>query len=92
MTTRTGVTAGVVASALLWSGIVLGQARSECKPEKIAGQITAIDLKPGEAQGKITVRGADGKNYEFNASKEALADKKVGERLEVTKRLPDSCK
>jgi hypothetical protein len=88
-----GVSASVVAGAVLWSGIALGQTKSaDCKPEKVEGQITSIDWKQGQEQGKLTVRGSDGKNYEFTASKETLADKKVGDRLEITKRMPENCK
>jgi hypothetical protein len=42
--------------------------------------------------GKLTLRGSDGKMYEFNGSKEALQDKKVGDRMEVTRRMPEGCK
>jgi hypothetical protein len=88
-----GVSATMVAGAMLWSGVALGQTKSaDCKPEKVDGQITKIDWKEGQAQGKLTLRGSDGKTYEFNASKEALADKKVGDHLEVMKRMPENCK
>ena len=30
--------------------------------------------------------------HEFSASKEVLHDKKVGDRLEITKRMPEGCK
>jgi hypothetical protein len=88
-----GVSASVVGGVLLLSGMALGQPKAEdCKPEKVEGQITKIDLPEGKTEGKLTVRGSDGKNYEFNASKDTLQDKKVGDRLEVTKRLPANCK
>jgi hypothetical protein len=86
------VSASVVASVALMTGIALGQAKpSECKPEKVEGQIIKIEWDQKKDQGKLIMRGSDGKNYEFNASKEVLADKKLGDRLEVTKRMPATC-
>jgi hypothetical protein len=80
----------LVAGSLMWSGIALGQAKpADCpKAEKIDGQVVKVDTN----QGKLTVRGSDGKTYEFNASKETLEDKKVGDHIEVTRRLPEGCK
>ncbi len=80
----------LVAGSLMWSGIALGQAKpADCpKAEKVEGQVVKVDMN----QGKLTVRGSDGKTYEFNASKEALQDKKVGDQIEVTRRLPEGCK
>jgi hypothetical protein len=93
MKTWIGVPAGLVASIALIGGVALGQTKAaDCKPEKVDGQIVKIDWKEGQEQGKLTLRGADGKTYEFNATKETLADKKVGDHLEVTKRLPENCK
>ncbi len=80
----------LVAASLMWSGIVLGQAKpADCpKAEKIDGQVVKVDM----AQGKLTVRGSDGKTYEFNGSKESLQDKKVGDHIEITRRMPEGCK
>lgn len=83
-----GVSGAGVAAVLLWSGIALGQAKPDCTPQKVEGKIVKIDME----QGKLTLQGPDGKTIEFNASKEALQDKKVGDKLEVTKRLPEGCK
>ena len=58
------------------------------KPETVAGQIVKVDADGG----KITLRQSDGKMLEFSASKEVLHDKKVGDRLEITKRMPEGCK
>ena len=92
MRTLMGVSAGIVASVVLMTGIALGQGKTgECKPEKVEGQIVKIDWDQKKEQGKLTLRGSDGKNYEFNAPKEVLADKKVGDRLELTKRMPANC-
>jgi hypothetical protein len=87
-----GVSASAVAGLVLCSGIALGQTKSgDCKPEKVEGEIIKIEDR-GKDQGKLVLKGADGKTYEFNASKETLQDKKVGDRLEVTKRMPANCK
>jgi len=77
------------AGALMWSSIALGQGKpADCKAEKVEGQIVKVDME----HGKLTLRGNDGKTYEFDASKETHQDKKVGDRLEITRRLPESCK
>ena len=89
----TAVSAGVAAGLVLCTGTVLAQTTNgaDCKPQKVQGEIIKIE-DTGKDQGKLILKGADGKNYEFNASKETLQDKKVGDRLEVTKRLPPNCK
>lgn len=86
-----GVLAGLVAGAALWSGSVLAQPKpADCPKtaEKVEGQITKVDMN----QGKLIMKGNDGKTYEFTASKETLQDKKVGDRLEISKRMPEGCK
>ncbi len=91
MRNRVRVPAVLVAATLMWSGIALGQTKpaADCpKPEKVEGQIVKVDMD----QGKLTLRGADGKTFEFSASKETLQDKKVGDRIEVTRRMPEGCK
>ncbi len=90
MRNRVRVPAVLVAATLMWSGIALGQTKpADCpKAEKVEGQIVKMDMD----QGKLTLRGSDGKTYEFSASKETLQDKKVGDRMEVTRRMPEHCK
>ena len=85
-----GVPAVLVAASLMCSGIALGQTKpADCpKAEKVEGQIVKVDLD----QGKLTLRGADGKTFEFTASKKTIQDKKVGDRIEVTRRMPEGCK
>ena len=80
----------VVAGSLLCAGLAAGQAKpADCpKAEKVEGQVVRVDLD----QGKLTLRTADGKTFEFSGSKETLQDKKVGDRMEVTRRLPEGCK
>jgi hypothetical protein len=79
-----------VAGSLVCASLALGQAKpADCpKPEKVDGQVVQVDKE----QGKLTIRGSDGKMYEFNGSKETLQDKKVGDRMEVTRRMPEGCK
>jgi hypothetical protein len=90
MRTRVGATVLAVAAILLSSGAARAQTKpADCpKAEKVDGRITKIDTQ----QGKLTVQGADGKTYEFTGSKEALQDKKVGDHIEVTRRMPEGCK
>ena len=79
-----------VAGSLVCAGLALGQAKpAECpKAEKVEGQVVHVD----KDQGKLTIRTADGKTFEFSGSKETLQDKKVGDRMEVTRRMPEGCK
>jgi hypothetical protein len=90
MKTWLGGSAGLIAGAMLCSGVVLAQTKAmDCpKPEKVEGRITSVDMNTG----KLTMQGQDGKTYEFTASKETLQDKKVGDRLEIAKRMPEGCK
>jgi hypothetical protein len=76
----------VVLGVTLWSGTALGQAKPASDErgkvvtqEKVAGEVVKVDM----AQGKLSVREADGKIHEFQASPEALKDFKVGERIEA---------
>jgi hypothetical protein len=80
VTTLVGVT---VASSL-----ALGQVKPDCTPHKVEGRIVKVDMD----RGMLTLQEPDGKTFDFQAPKDVLHDKKVGDRLEVTKRLPDGCK
>ena len=42
--------------------------------------------------GKLTLQQPNGQTVEFQAPTDVLHDKKVGDRLEINKRLPDGCK
>ena len=53
----------------------------------IEGQVVKVDA----AQGKVTVRGADGTTHEFQASKETLQGMKVGDKIAAKPRM-DDCK
>ena len=55
--------------------------------EKVEGQVVKTD----PAQGKLTVREADGTVHEFQASKETLQDLKAGDRIEAKLREAPKC-
>jgi hypothetical protein len=89
-----GVTAGLALSLMLWTGSALAQGKPNCDaqgrmktPEKVEGQVLKVD----NAQGKVTVRGADGTVHEFQASAETLKDLKVGDKLEAKLREAPKC-
>ena len=85
------VIGALAAGTLLWAGTAAAQQPkpADCpKAEKVQGQIVKVDAD----QGKITVQGSDGKTYEFTATKETLQDKKVGDKLELARRMPEGCK
>jgi hypothetical protein len=56
-------------------------------PEKVEGLVVYIDA----AHDKVSVREADGKVHDFQASKETLADLKVGDRIEANLREAPKC-
>ncbi len=58
-------------------------------PEKVEGQVTKVDPD----QGKLTLQGASGETYEFQASKETLQSYKIGDHIEAKLRTPPpNCK
>ena len=69
-------------SALLATGLALGQPKAECKnnraqtPEKVEGQVMAVDQNAG----RITVREKNGTTHEFQANRETLQDMKPGDQ------------
>jgi hypothetical protein len=91
MTPRNRIATAVLAGALLVSGG--GQVQAQNKPDcpkgvvDIEGQVVKVDA----AQGKVTVRGADGTTHELQASKETLQDMKVGDKIAAKPRM-DDCK
>jgi Cu/Ag efflux protein CusF len=94
MRIRRALLAGLLATSVLWSGAAMGQAKPACDqqgkagtPEKIGGQVVNID----HAAGKVTIREADGKNYEFHADTATLENLKIGDRLEAKLRAAPSC-
>jgi hypothetical protein len=74
---------------MLWGGAALAQPKTDCpKREMVEGQIVSID----QEHGTLTVQSPEGKRFEFRASRETLADKKVGDKIELTRRAPEGCK
>ena len=85
---------GVIAGSMLWSGTAMAQAKPTCdpkaqagSPERVAGQVVKVD----QAAGKVTIKEADGKTYEFHADKDTVQAIKVGDRLEAKLRTPPTC-
>lgn len=90
MRASTGVPVALALAALLGSGPAAAQSKpADCpKSEKVQGEIVKVDANAGT----LTLKDGAGKTYEFNAPKETLQDKKVGDKLELTRRLPENCK
>lgn len=94
MRIRRALLAGLLVTGVLWSGTAMGQAKPACDqhgkagtPEHIGGQVVNID----HAAGKVTIREADGKHYEFHADKATLENLKIGDRLEAKLRAAPTC-
>ena len=86
------VLAGCLVTVMLGSGVGLAQDKpARCdragSPEKVDGLVLSID----RGSGKLRVREANGTIREFKASKEALQDLKVGDRIEATLRSVPNC-
>jgi hypothetical protein len=76
------------------SGIAFAQAKPACDakgrvmtPEKVEGVVVYID----HGQNRVSVREADNKVHEFQASKETLEDLKVGDRIEANLKEAPKC-
>jgi hypothetical protein len=94
MRTWLQVTSGLAIGLLLWSGAALAQVKPGCDAqgrmkaaEKIEGQVVKVDT----AQGKVTVREADGTVHEFQASAETLKDLKPGDQIGAKLREAPKC-
>src|SRR5215813_3875381 len=80
-------------SALLAAGLASGQAKTECKnnrvqtPEKVEGQVVSVD----QNSGRITVREKNGMTHEFQANRETLQDMKPGDQIEAKLREAPKC-
>jgi len=84
----TGVAVTAVVGVVVWGSLAFGQAKPDCTPHKVEGRIVKVDM----AQERLTLQQANGQTVEMQASKDVLQDKKVGDRLEIAKRLPEGCK
>jgi hypothetical protein len=95
MKTWVTVLAILVAGTMVWSGTALGQAtpKQGCDamkagaPQKLEGQVVSVD----QNQGKVTIKGKDGKTHEFSAPNETIRDFKVGDRVEAQLRGATNC-
>lgn len=82
------ISLATLAGVSLASGLALGQAKPDCTPHKVEARVVKVDMNAG----KLTLQEANGNTFEFQAPMDVLHDKKVGDRLEINKRLPDGCK
>jgi len=94
MRTWLQVTSGLAIGLLLWSGAALAQVKPGCDAqgkvktkETVEGQVVKVD----PAQGKVTVREADGTVHEFQASAETLKDLKPGDQIGAKLREAPKC-
>jgi hypothetical protein len=86
---------GVVATALLTTGLAFGQqtqpqpAKSaDCKaPPRVEGQVVSVDKN----RGMMTIRDSQGQTHEFQASQETLSDMKKGDKIEAQLRQAPNC-
>jgi len=91
-----GLLAGsAVLGVMLWGGVAIGQGKPTCDErgkvatqELVEGQVVKVD----SAQGRVSVREADGKVHEFQASQDTLKDLKAGDRIEAKLRSAPDCK
>lgn len=88
------VAAALSIVVMVGSGPALGQTKPPCDaqgkvmtPQKVEGQVIKIDA----AQNRLTVRETNGTTHEFQASKETLADLKVGDRVDANLREAPKC-
>jgi hypothetical protein len=79
---------------VLWTATAAAQGKPPCTEqgkvktaEKVDGEVTKVDA----AQGRVTVREADGTLHEFEASPETIRDLKVGGHIEARLREAPNC-
>ncbi|MGE5319686.1 MAG: hypothetical protein ACM3KD_05860 [Hyphomicrobiaceae bacterium] len=92
MRNRMLFTVAVVGGLVLPSGAALAQDKpADCSkasaPAMVEGRVTNVDM----GQGKLTIRASDGSIHEFQASKETLADYKVGDPIKAKLRVAPGC-
>jgi hypothetical protein len=79
----TTLSAAVAMSGTLWAASAFAQAQPPKmhppSPPSVQGQVVRID----QATRIVTVQGAGGQTYEFQASEETLKSLKVGDRIEA---------
>jgi hypothetical protein len=83
-----------VTGVLLLGGVALAQQPSPkpgCDPAKTPQSFEGKVIKIDPAQQRVTVQAANGSTHEFQASREALQDLKVGDSLQARLRSNPSC-
>jgi hypothetical protein len=90
-----GMTAVVLATAVLWSIAVLAQPQmtlAGCDAVRVPLKVEGKVVKVSKEQGKVTVQTSDGITHEFQADKETLQDLKAGSPIAMKlRRAPDNC-
>ena len=81
-----------VAAGLMLGGNAAAQPKPpDCvkagSPEMIEGEVSRVDANGG----KLVIRARDGEMHEFQASKETLADYKVGDPIKARRRPGPPC-
>jgi hypothetical protein len=64
-----------------------GQQQTARAPEKIEGQVTAVD----PASGMLTLRTEDGNTHQFRGDRDTVNDYKVGDRVVLNLRSQPDC-
>jgi hypothetical protein len=82
---RSWILAAIAALGVTGFQMAAAEEGKDAKPEVVAGEVTKVDRE----RGRVTVRSADGKAYEFEASKETMRDLKEGDRIEAKQRKRD---
>jgi hypothetical protein len=81
MTRWTALTAAAMTATALWWTPAAAQTPPKCDParapQQVSGQVVKLDIQ----KERVTIRGTDGVTHEFAASKETLADMKVGDQI-----------
>jgi len=81
-----------VATATLWSGVVLADVKlTNCDPVRFPPKVEGQVMKVNMQEGKVTMRTDDGTVHEFQASKETLQELKAGERITAKLRNAPNC-
>jgi hypothetical protein len=86
--------AGLAVILMMLTGKAWGQDKTACDskgniktPDLVEGRVSKLD----RSEGKLTVRGSDGKEYEFLASSETLQDYKLGDSIKAKLRDVPKC-
>jgi hypothetical protein len=86
--------AGLAVILMMLTGTAWAQDKPVCDskeniktPDLVEGRVSKLD----RSEGKLTVRDADGKEYEFLASSETLQDYKLGDSIKAKLRDVPKC-